>query len=130
MDFSTTDFTSCMVAPPTGPAPTAFVGKKYEPHVLNKGSDHEMTVQIETNEYAEHLRAVFKRLALKNWKGRINVKMNMTEGEAMDMQDAIGFICGSHAEVWEIDPPKRTKLPEGTKRWHIVASGYYACVGA
>ncbi len=124
------DWKACEVAPPTGPAPTAFVGRKYEPHVLNKGSDMEMTVQMATNEYAEYMRALFHRLNLKEWKGRINVKMNLTEGEAMDMQDAIAFICGSHAEVWEITPTPKPLKPFGLKRWQIVAAGYYACVGA
>lgn len=130
MTPTATDWKACEVAPPTGPTPTAFSGKRYAPQTINKGTDMEMTFPMETHEYAEHLRAIFKRLNLKNWKGRINVKIDLTEGEAMDMQNAISFICGSSAEVWEIAPPKRAKLPEGVKRWQIVAAGYYACVGA
>jgi hypothetical protein len=124
------DWKCVEVAPPTGPAPTAFKGKKYEPHTLNKGTDMEMTLQMETHEYAEHLRALFQRLALKNWKGRINVKIYLTEGEAHDMSNAVGFICGGGCEFWEIDPPKRAKVPAGTKRWQITAPGYYNRVGA
>lgn len=120
------DWKACLVEAPTAlTTPTAFSGKKYERRDFGG-----IACEIETPEYAEHLRALFQRLELKVWKGRINKKMDLTEGEAADMQNAISFICGSSAEVYEIDPPKRHKMAEGKKRWHIMAAGYYACVGA
>jgi hypothetical protein len=102
---------------------------KYEPHTFNKGLPSQFTTQLPTNEYAEHLRSVFKTVSEKmrtmNWKSRINVRLDLTDDEIEEVSAAIAFVAGSPSEFEPIPGGKN-----GKQRYRVTAAGYYSCVGA